>query len=305
MSDGIVTGDAAATGQVATVIGDAVLHDPVVHVKLWSQDGTILYSDELKAIGKKFESGASELDELSPGQTSAEISDLRRPRIDTSRARGRSSRSTHRSRHPKARRCCSRPTSGTRASTEQRATAAARLHARARRGARSPSPCSLLPARLDPRAARPHARSREREEAVAARDRIVGPRAPADRRRPARRPGAGAVRPLDAAVGGRPSVRRPVASKRRCATRPTAVRGSVRTLRSAIVGVYPPNLQAAGLGPALCRTSRRALRHAKGSRSRWTSAGPGGYGTGGRRAALPGLPGDPAQRARSMRRPAP
>ena len=79
VSDGIVTGDAAATGQVATVIGDAVLHDPVVHVKLWSQDGTILYSDELKAIGKKFESGASELDELSPGQTSAEISDLSAP----------------------------------------------------------------------------------------------------------------------------------------------------------------------------------------------------------------------------------
>src|SRR6476619_5334134 len=56
VSDGIVTGDAAATGQVATVIGYAVLHDPVVHVKLWGQDGTILYSDELKAIGKKFES---------------------------------------------------------------------------------------------------------------------------------------------------------------------------------------------------------------------------------------------------------
>ena len=31
----------------------------------------------------------------------------------------------------------------------------------------------------------------------------------------------------------------------------TAVRGSVRTLRSAIVGVYPPNLEASGLGPAL------------------------------------------------------
>jgi hypothetical protein len=29
----------------------------VVHVKLWSVDGTIQYSDELKAIGKKFESG--------------------------------------------------------------------------------------------------------------------------------------------------------------------------------------------------------------------------------------------------------
>jgi signal transduction histidine kinase len=30
-----------------------------------------------------------------------------------------------------------------------------------------------------------------------------------------------------------------------------AVRGSVRTLRSAIFGIYPPNVRAAGLGPAL------------------------------------------------------
>ena len=36
-----------------------------------------------------------------------------------------------------------------------------------------------------------------------------------------------------------------------------AVRGSVATLRSAIVGVYPPNLQQAGLGPALADLTAR------------------------------------------------
>src|SRR6186997_3331771 len=57
VSNGILTGDAAATGQVSTIIHDAVLKDPIVHVKLWGPDGTILYSDELQAIGKKYASG--------------------------------------------------------------------------------------------------------------------------------------------------------------------------------------------------------------------------------------------------------
>src|SRR5262245_65024415 len=67
LQDGIVTGDAAATGTISQVIHDAVLHDPVVHVKLWGPDGTILYSDELKAIGQRFESGADDLAELADG----------------------------------------------------------------------------------------------------------------------------------------------------------------------------------------------------------------------------------------------
>lgn len=36
-----------------------------------------------------------------------------------------------------------------------------------------------------------------------------------------------------------------------------AARASIRTLRSAVVGVYPPNLQQAGLGPALSDLSTR------------------------------------------------
>jgi signal transduction histidine kinase len=79
VSNRLLTGDAAATGQVATIINNAVLQDPVVHVKLWGRDGTILYSDEVQAIGKKYASGAEELASLSNGQVSAEISDLSAP----------------------------------------------------------------------------------------------------------------------------------------------------------------------------------------------------------------------------------
>ena len=80
VQDGIVTGDAVATGTIAHVIGESLLHDPVVHVKLWGPDGTILYSDELKAIGQRYQSGADELQELGDGEVSAEVSDRRRPR---------------------------------------------------------------------------------------------------------------------------------------------------------------------------------------------------------------------------------
>jgi len=57
----------------------------------------------------------------------------------------------------------------------------------------------------------------------------------------------------------------------------TAVRGSVRTLRSAIVGVYPPNLEASGLGPALEDLTSR-LRH-EGLAVSLDVSDPAGYGS--------------------------
>jgi signal transduction histidine kinase len=57
----------------------------------------------------------------------------------------------------------------------------------------------------------------------------------------------------------------------------TAVRGSVRTLRSAIVGVYPPNLQASGLGQALEDLTARL--HREGLDVSVDVADPAGYGS--------------------------
>ena len=79
VSNGLVKGDAVATGEVARIVGDSVLHEPIVQVKLWGPDGTILYSTEPRVIGKRFESGAQELAELADGQVSAEVSDLSAP----------------------------------------------------------------------------------------------------------------------------------------------------------------------------------------------------------------------------------
>src|SRR3954468_9939317 len=38
VTGGVLKGDAFATGEVAAVINPAVLHDPIVHVKLWGPD---------------------------------------------------------------------------------------------------------------------------------------------------------------------------------------------------------------------------------------------------------------------------
>jgi signal transduction histidine kinase len=57
----------------------------------------------------------------------------------------------------------------------------------------------------------------------------------------------------------------------------SAVRGSVRTLRSAIVGVYPPNLAASGLGPALEDLTSRLPR--EGLEVSLDVAEPAGYGS--------------------------
>jgi len=88
VSNGLVKGDAVATGEVARIVGDSVLHEPIVQVKLWGPDGTILYSTEPRVIGKRFESGAQELAELADGQVSAEVSDLSAPENEYERTFG-------------------------------------------------------------------------------------------------------------------------------------------------------------------------------------------------------------------------
>ena len=49
MNEGLLTGDAESLGAVAEVVFGAVKADPIVRVKIWSRDGTIVYSDQSRA----------------------------------------------------------------------------------------------------------------------------------------------------------------------------------------------------------------------------------------------------------------
>lgn len=79
VTDALVAGDAEASASVASVVADAVLLDPVVRVKIWTEDGTIVYSDESRLIGERYRLGDDELEAIREGGVTAELSDVSRP----------------------------------------------------------------------------------------------------------------------------------------------------------------------------------------------------------------------------------
>ena len=274
VSDGILKGDAFATGQVATVINDAVLHDPIVHVKLWGPDGTILYSDEPKAIGKKYASGAQELAELGKDETSAEISDLTAPENTYEEGSG-----------PLLEVYTPIETPGGDKLLFETYQRYSSIDEQRQQLLRSFLPVlvialialALLLIPLGWILARRLQRSaREREEALQ-RSLDVSDR---ERRRIAGDLHDGPVQEL-AGLSMRLSASAEStadpAQQQVLRESATAVRGSVRTLRSAIVGVYPPNLEASGLGPALEDLTSR-LRH-EGLAVSLDVSDPAGYGS--------------------------
>jgi len=274
VTDGILKGDAFATGEVAAVINTAVLHDPIVHVKLWGPDGTILYSDEPKAIGRKYASGAEELAELGKDETSAEISDLTAPENTYEEGSG-----------PLLEVYTPIWTPGGDKLLFETYQRYSSIDEQRQQLLRSFLPVlvialialALLLIPLGWILARRLQRSaREREEALQ-RSLDVSDR---ERRRIAGDLHDGPVQEL-AGLSMRLSASAEgtadPAQQQVLRESATAVRGSVRTLRSAIVGVYPPNLEASGLGPALEDLTSR-LRH-EGLSVSLDVSDPAGYGS--------------------------
>jgi signal transduction histidine kinase len=254
VQDGIITGDAVATGTIANVIGESVLHDPVVHVKLWGPDGTILYSDELKAIGQRYQSGADELQELGDGEVSAEISDLSAPENRYEQGSGPLLEVYTPITTP----------DGTRLlfETYQRYSS---IDEQRQQLLRDFVPVLIVAvvavaACLIPLgwvlAVRLQRAGRAREEALQ-RSLDMSDR---ERRRIAGDLHDGPVQEL-AGLSMRLSAAAEHASapedQQVLRESASSVRGSVRTMRSAVVGVYPPNLQASGLRQAIADLTAR------------------------------------------------
>src|SRR5262245_33647795 len=80
LRDSIVHGDPAAIAALDNVVKPEVVKDPIVRVKLWSPDGRIVYSDEPRLIGNRYELDPDEHAAFSAaGAAPAEVSDLSRP----------------------------------------------------------------------------------------------------------------------------------------------------------------------------------------------------------------------------------
>jgi signal transduction histidine kinase len=89
LSDGILRGDPAAIRQLDDVVVGQIVSGSLVRVKLWSKDGTILYSDEPALIGERFELGDEEAELFETGGAEAELSDLARPENRYERPHGK------------------------------------------------------------------------------------------------------------------------------------------------------------------------------------------------------------------------
>jgi signal transduction histidine kinase len=79
LTDGVLHGDRAALARLDAVVRRRVKSASIVRVKVWSRDGTILYSDERRLDGRHFGLSDEEMALFANGRADAEISDLTKP----------------------------------------------------------------------------------------------------------------------------------------------------------------------------------------------------------------------------------
>lgn len=89
LTDALLDGDPEAVARVDDVVQRDVLDDSLVRVKLWSQGGTIVYSDEEQLIGTTWDLGADERAAMATGRIEAEVSDLSQPENRFEREHGK------------------------------------------------------------------------------------------------------------------------------------------------------------------------------------------------------------------------
>ncbi len=73
---GLVAQDRVALERLDLAVRTNVLAGSLIRVKIWSNDGVILYSDEPRLIGEQFELEADKMEVLATGEARAEVSDL-------------------------------------------------------------------------------------------------------------------------------------------------------------------------------------------------------------------------------------
>ena len=79
LRNGILSGSTAARAALDAAVRPHVVSGSIVRVKLWTPDGRIVYSDEPRLVGARYDLGDEEHDVLRAGGVEAEVSDLSRP----------------------------------------------------------------------------------------------------------------------------------------------------------------------------------------------------------------------------------
>ena len=79
VSRGALDGNHRELDGLDRAVRETVLTGGVVRVKIWSADGRILYSDEPRLMGSRYELGADDVEALRDGRIDAEVSNLGEP----------------------------------------------------------------------------------------------------------------------------------------------------------------------------------------------------------------------------------
>lgn len=79
LDDDLLTMDRDALDRLDAVVREEVLRGSLVRVKIWREDGTIVYSDEPRLIGEQFALGDDERAIFASDEQDAEVSDLSEP----------------------------------------------------------------------------------------------------------------------------------------------------------------------------------------------------------------------------------
>jgi signal transduction histidine kinase len=88
ITNGLLDGDPQARAQLDRVVRRDVIDRNLLRVKLWTQSGHIIYSDEKRLVDQKYTLGEDEKEAIATGRIVAEISDLGRPENRYERALG-------------------------------------------------------------------------------------------------------------------------------------------------------------------------------------------------------------------------
>jgi two-component system NarL family sensor kinase len=89
LDDRLLDMDRGVLDRIDAAVRQSVLRGSLVRVKIWSRDGTILYADEPRLIGQRFELDADKLTVFAGGDGKADVSDLSEPenRYETDNAK--------------------------------------------------------------------------------------------------------------------------------------------------------------------------------------------------------------------------
>jgi two-component system, NarL family, sensor kinase len=89
LEDSLVRSDPAAVKKLDTVVVGRLTNGPLFRIKLWTDDGRIVYSDDHRLIGARFSLAPEDLRAFHDKRPQADVSDLSAPENQFERGQGR------------------------------------------------------------------------------------------------------------------------------------------------------------------------------------------------------------------------